>query len=70
MIDVTTGRPAMLEIDMTTIQKKAVLGQTNPVTGLLLPAPVREAASGATPQSQPTSPSGAAAQPGTSGMIR
>jgi zinc protease len=63
-------RIGAVTVEQVNAAARAVLGQTNPVTGLLLPAPVREAASGAAAQPQPAPPSGAAAQPGTSGMIR
>jgi zinc protease len=62
-------RIAAVTVEQVNAAARAVLGQTNPVTGLLLPAPVQEAAAGAQPQPRPVSPAGGA-QPGTSGMIR
>ena len=71
--DVRNGRSgsAAVTVEQVNAAARAVLGQTKSVTGLLLPAPVREAAAGpAHPnQPRPTSPAGGA-QPGTSGMIR
>jgi zinc protease len=58
-------RIASVTVEQVNAAAKAVLGQTNPVTGLLLPAPVREAAAGDAAQPRP-----AASQPGTSGLIR
>jgi zinc protease len=65
-------RIAAVTIEQVDAAARAVLGQTNPMTGLLLPDPVRQAAAAPPqpqPQPQPASPAGGA-QPGTSGMIR
>jgi len=62
-------RIAAVTVEQVNAAARAVLGQTNPVTGLLLPAPVREAAAGAAAQPRPVPPAGGA-QPGTTGMIR
>ncbi|EWY36861.1 zinc protease [Skermanella stibiiresistens SB22] len=61
-------RIAAVTVDQVNAAARAVLGQANPVTGLLLPAPVREAAAGQAGQPSPT-PS-APPVSGTSGMIR
>jgi zinc protease len=58
-------RIASVTVEQVNAAAKAVLGQTNPVTGLLLPAPVREASAGDGAQPQPAAP-----QSGTSGLIR
>ena len=58
-------RIASVTVEQVNAAAKAVLGQTNPVTGLLLPAPVREAAAGDAVQPQPAAPPS-----GTSGLIR
>jgi zinc protease len=63
-------RIGSVTVEQVNAAAKAVLGQTNPVTGLLLPSPVREAAAGPATQPSPAQPAGGGAQPGTSGMIR